>query len=110
MTEIIRHTPAETAKYIRADLKAAFPGVKFKVRSERLNYGEGAVRISWTLGPSRDEVHGVVGIYATEDGFDGCDVYYPAQPIEIETPEGLRLAQFVKYVQLCRHQEASTTS
>lgn len=60
---------AETAKCVRVALKAAFPAVKFSVRSS--SYAGGAsIRISWTDGPSTKAVDGVVSVFEGA-GFDG---------------------------------------
>jgi hypothetical protein len=48
------------AKNIRIELKREFPGVKFSVRGER-----SCIYVSWTDGPSRDKVEGLVGKYKT---------------------------------------------
>lgn len=45
----------EAAKQIRAALKAAFPGVKFSVRSHTYSGGS-SVSVHWTDGPHRAEV------------------------------------------------------
>jgi len=60
---------AETAKLIRPQLKAHFPGIKFSVRSS--SYAGGAsIDISWTDGPTTTEVDAVVGAYESKS-FDG---------------------------------------
>jgi len=60
---------AETARLIRPQLKAHFPGVKFSVRSS--SYAGGAsIDISWTDGPTTKEVDSVVGAYESKS-FDG---------------------------------------
>ena len=60
---------AETAKLIRPQLKAHFPGIKFSVRSS--SYAGGAsIDISWTDGPTTKEVDSVVGAYESKS-FDG---------------------------------------
>ena len=46
--------PTEIAKVIRKELKASFAGIKFSVRSS-----SGAVRISWTDGPSTKQVEAI---------------------------------------------------
>ncbi len=69
-TQTIRSlTTTETAKIIRTDLKAAFPGVKFSVRSS--NYAGGSsIDIKWTDGPLASEVDEIAGAYEGR-GFDG---------------------------------------
>jgi hypothetical protein len=62
-------TVTETAGLIRAALKAAFPAVKFGVRSSK--YAGGAsVAVSWTDGPTHDEVERIAKAFegATFDG------------------------------------------
>lgn len=60
---------ADVAKIIRNDLKQAFPGHKFSVRSS--NYAGGSsIHIEWTDGPSDSEVDDLIGHYAGS-GFDG---------------------------------------
>jgi hypothetical protein len=63
-------TAADSAKLVRADLKAAWPGVKFSVRSER-----STVNVSWTDGPTTKQVEALLNKY--EMGyFDGMDDSY----------------------------------
>lgn len=62
-------TCAETAKYVRAALKDAFPDVKFSVRSD--TYAGGAsINVGWTDGPVPAEVDAITSQYAG-GGFDG---------------------------------------
>ena len=66
-------TCAETAKLIRKDLKQAFPGVKFSVRSN--TYAGGAsIDVGWTDGPTTGQVQKVTSIYESR-GFDGMVDY-----------------------------------
>jgi hypothetical protein len=46
---------AETAKTIRAALKAKFPGVKFSVRSQSYSMGS-SVHVRWSDGPTEKQV------------------------------------------------------
>lgn len=64
-------TAAECAAAIRAELKAAFPQVKFSVRKSSAD----SVRVEWTDGPERAAVERIVRKY--ERGtFDGMfDIY-----------------------------------
>jgi hypothetical protein len=102
VSDILHHTPTETAKIIRADLKRAFPDVKFSVTSRSFANGN-AVEVRWELGPGSDEVHALVGQYATERGDYGeSGRWEGGKAIEIDTPEGKGLARFVKFVQLHR--------
>jgi hypothetical protein len=60
---------ADTAKHIRAALKAAFPGIKFGVRSS--TYAGGAsIRVGWTDGPTVKMVEEIGGSFAG-GRFDG---------------------------------------
>lgn len=60
---------AELAQIVRADLKTAFPGVAFRVRSSRFSMGS-SVDVSWTDGPTDAQVNTVIGRYKAQ-GFDG---------------------------------------
>lgn len=62
-------TAAQVAAMIRADLKAAFPGQKFSVRSRRYAGGS-SIDVSWTAGPTRDDVDAEIA-YLDREGFDG---------------------------------------
>ena len=60
---------AETAKLLRGQLKRAFPGVTFSVRSK--TYAGGAsIAVSWTDGPTTAAVDKIAGAFAGAD-FDG---------------------------------------
>jgi hypothetical protein len=72
-------TTAETAKLVRQAVKAAFPGVKFQVRSSNYSLGS-SVDVSWDNGPTEQQVDKVVDQYSGAD-FDGmADIktYRPA--------------------------------
>ncbi len=64
------------AKNIRTELKLAFPRVKFSVRSESYAGGN-AVRISWTDGPTSQQVEKITGKYSggSFDGMTDCYNY-----------------------------------
>lgn len=72
---------AQAAKLIRAELKKAFPNVKFSVRSN--NYAGGdSVYVRWTDGPVRDAVAKITGKYQYGH-FDGMiDLYEYSNNIE----------------------------
>jgi hypothetical protein len=53
----------ETAKLIRAQLKNAFPGQKFRVRSDRYAGGS-SINIDWVDGPTTKQVDDVVRIFS----------------------------------------------
>lgn len=62
-------SPADTAKLVRAALKAAFPTIKFSVRSRRYS-GGASVDVSWMDGPTTREVELIAKRFegATFDG------------------------------------------
>lgn len=62
LTRIGRAGAKEVAKNIRADLKKAWPAVKFSVRCERGGWSS-SVRVSWTDGPTVAEVDALVNRY-----------------------------------------------
>ena len=59
----------ETAKKVRKALKAAFPGIKFSVRSSTYTGGS-SLRVSWVDGPRNKEVQEVTSKYKSST-FDG---------------------------------------
>lgn len=70
------------AKNIRVELKKAFPGHKFSVKSE--SYAGGcSVNIGWTDGPTTDEVSNITGKYqqghfnSMEDIYEYSDNVFP---------------------------------
>lgn len=65
---------AAAAQAIRQDLKKAFPGVKFKVRSSSFSMGN-SVDVDWIDGPTRDEVNRIIGRYQYGH-FDGMQDLY----------------------------------
>lgn len=74
---------AETAKMVRAVLKAAFPAVKFSVRSS--NYSMGAsIDVSWTDGPTVSRVRAITDQFegADFDGMQDMKVYRDATRLE----------------------------
>ena len=66
----------DTAKLVRRDLRTAFPGIKFSVRSDQYA-GGAAIRVEWTDGPTDDAVTKVVKPYqgATFDGMTDSKDY-----------------------------------
>lgn len=60
---------AEVAKLIRRHLKTGFAGVKFSVRTSRYSGGS-SIDISWTDGPTTDQVEAITRPFAGA-GFDG---------------------------------------
>ena len=61
-------------KNIRIELSAAFPGVKFSVRSSRFSGGD-SIRVSWTDGPTDEQVSAIANKYAA-GSFDGMTDCY----------------------------------
>jgi len=63
------YSVTETAKFIRKDLKSAFPGVKFSVRSSSYS-GGASIRVYWIDGPTEAQVKDVTRRYVGST-FDG---------------------------------------
>lgn len=83
---------AETAKMVRAALKAEFPGVKFSVRSKR--YAGGAsVRASYVDGPRETDVRAICQLYqgATFDGMTDLKGYRDSV---LTTDDGAEVVRF----------------
>jgi len=68
--------PVVAAKNMRAELKRAFPGVEFAVRTSKYSGGD-SVRVSWTDGPTREQVDQIAKKYAggSFDGMTDCYDY-----------------------------------
>lgn len=62
------------AKNCRIELKAAFPGVKFSVRTSRFSGGD-SIDVQWTDGTTSDQVSAIVDRY-TAGSFNGMDDSY----------------------------------
>ena len=62
------------AKNMRIELKLAFPGIKFSVKSSKYSGGN-SIRVSYEDGPLREEVESIVNKYAYGN-FDGMDDSY----------------------------------
>lgn len=80
--EVTSYTTTETAAFIRAALKAAFPGVKFSVRTSYYSMGS-SVYVGWTDGPTTPEVERVTDRF-TSKSFDGSDdsTHYHSQIVD----------------------------
>ncbi len=67
-----RLTTTAAAKAIRSDLKVAFPGVKFSVRSHSCS-----INVTWTNGPTQKQVAEITWKYTngTFDGMIDCYEY-----------------------------------
>jgi len=62
------------AKNIRIELAAAFPGVKFSVKSRRFSMGD-AIDVRWTDGPTSEQVDEIIKRYVA-GSFDGMTDSY----------------------------------
>jgi len=64
------------AKNIRIELKLAFPGIKFSVKSSRFSMGD-SIDVSWTDGPNCAQVNAIVCRYkaGSFDGMTDCYEY-----------------------------------
>lgn len=62
------------AKNVRTQLKAAFPGVKFRVTTDRFSMGD-SLHVSWTDGPESARVEAIVKQYQA-GRFDGMTDSY----------------------------------
>lgn len=65
---------AQAAANIKRELSAAFPGIKFGVRSKSFSMGN-SVDVSWELGPTSKEVDQILDKYV-EGRFDGMTDCY----------------------------------
>jgi hypothetical protein len=86
-------TQAACAKAIRKELKAAFPSIKFSIRSESFAGGD-AVRIGWTDGPTTKQIDEITGKYQYGH-FDGMIDMYENSNSRDDIPQA-------KYVQTSR--------
>lgn len=59
---------------IRIELKRAFPGIKFSVRSDTFSGGD-SIDVSWELGPKDEEVSAITNKYQ-EGSFNGMEDIY----------------------------------
>jgi hypothetical protein len=80
---VTRLDTAQVAKLVRKVLKRTYPAIKFSVRTSRYSGGS-AVDVSYTDGPTREEVDGVLEVFggATFDGMIDLKGY--KGPIEVE--------------------------
>ena len=89
----IYYSAADTAKIIRAELKVAFPNVKFSVRSETFSLGS-AVCVHWENGPTEKAVCAI-----TSDKYQS---YVPDHSVRsIPLPNGKR-AYYAKFITTSR--------
>jgi len=59
---------------IKQELRKAFPGIKFSVRSDSFSMGN-SVDVSWDLGPTTKDVDSILGKYS-DGSFDGMTDMY----------------------------------
>ncbi|HEX2868720.1 MAG TPA: LPD29 domain-containing protein [Ignavibacteriales bacterium] len=94
---------AHVASLIRAELKKAFPGVKFQVISKSFSGGD-SVDINWTNGVTVDQVEAIANKYQAGH-FDGMDDIYRYTASETMITEDGKLEKLptTKYVSTSRH-------
>ena len=94
---------ARGAKNIRKELKVAFPGIKFSVRSNSFAGGN-SINIEWTEGPTREEVENIANKYE-QGSFDGMtDCYNYKRNCDFTDENG-----GAKYVQTHRNYSTGLT-
>lgn len=78
----------EVAKLIRKDLKRAFPGAKFSVRTQKYSGGS-SIHVNWTDGPTKGKVESLVGHYkgANFDGMQDMKIYHDEVVFSENGPE-----------------------
>jgi len=64
------------SKNAKAELKAAFPGVKFSVKTSRFSGGD-SMHVKWTDGPNTKQVEAIINKYSAGkfDGMTDCYDY-----------------------------------
>jgi hypothetical protein len=87
---------AQAAKAIKQELKSVFPDINFSVKSSNFSMGD-SVNISWTDGPSTDEVENITGKYQY-GSFNGMEDIYENTNNRNDIPQS-------KYVSCSRHFE-----
>jgi hypothetical protein len=77
-----RLSTTETAAEVRKALKAAFPTIKFSVRSKSYSMGS-SITVSYTDGPIQSQVQAILDGFEGA-GFDGSqDLKYQKEPAEL---------------------------
>lgn len=103
-TGAIYQGAAEAAKGLKAELKQVWPWVKFSVCSEQFAGGN-AIRVSWNLGPTTEEVERYSGKYQ-QGSFDGMTDSYDYDETKVVDEHGkIRELGGAKYVSLNRSTE-----
>jgi len=84
--ETVYTNPTDAAKAIRLELKANFPGIKFRVKTHKYSGGD-SINIYWVLGPTGAAVDKIVKKY--EYGrFDGMTDYAYTEDTLVSCPDG----------------------
>lgn len=100
--ETIYKSPTETAKGIRAELKAAFPGIKFSVKTSYFSMGN-SIDISWSFGPTTKAVDAITSKYCY-GRFDGMTDSSSTEDTLVSCPDGeVRRLGGAKFVHTTRN-------
>jgi len=73
---------AQCAIVIRKELKAAFPHIKFTVRSESYSGGD-SIRVGWLFGPTEEQIEALIGKYQY-GRFNGMEDIYEYNSNQLE--------------------------
>lgn len=90
----INEQPKQTAAKIRKALKAAFPGIKFSVKTSVYSMGS-SIDIKWEDGPFQAEVQTIANFYQSAS-FDGMTDYETVHGYE--DPEDGKIYSGAKYI------------
>lgn len=103
--EAVYSNATEAAKGLRSELKAAFPGIKFSVRTRYFSGGE-SINISWSFGPTTKAVGAISKKY--EYGrFDGMTDSSSVEDTLVSMPDGeVKILGGAKFVQTSRNFES----
>lgn len=88
-TSTARHIPnTDVAKLVRRDLKSAFAGTKFSVRTNKYSGGS-SIDVTWTDGPTTAQVDALVSHYcgASFDGMTDMKNYHDTAVVGENGPE-----------------------
>ncbi|MFC4244337.1 LPD29 domain-containing protein [Gryllotalpicola reticulitermitis] len=85
--KVVRPTVGETAKMLRAEPKARFPGVKFSVTQSR-GTASSWLRVEYTDGPVLSEVRDVAGLFEGRQFNGMTDSYDTLDNRLMATPDG----------------------
>lgn len=83
-----RYSLTDTAKFIRSELKTAFPKTAFSVRSKSYSGGS-SITVTWTDGPLTGDVNPLIKQFegASFDGMQDLKTYNDAVPYKGELAE-----------------------